>query len=484
MVLSTDERSFNQPFNQFGVSPQYKWLTLHAGYRSLHFSEFSLADETILGGGAEVKFDWFRARSIYGRFRRSVEEDTITGVLPVFTRMGWATNIGFGGTESFIDLNVLHAWDDSTSLDRYPTTAPVYPADNLLLESNGRVAIINGQLVFDGTFAGSIMTRDQRQPSVQNSDVTALSSGITDAKISSRFNVAWKIGGTYNSEAFSLRLEFVRVDPDFQSMGASYIQNDRQDITVSPSVRLFEGSLRFGGSIGWREDNLYNDRNYTTKRIISSANANWNPSTFFGIDGQYSNYSMNNASSAALVNDTSRVENVTESYSLSPRLIFLTGTTQHFLLLFVTKQQYADRNVVNGALSANNVFTAMLNYTLSFASGLGFSSAFQFTEVQTSMLTNIIRGITLGVNKSLLENALNTSLSYTLNLTQASSESDTDRQHLLTLAALYRLSPLDAFDFRFQYNAYDAVNATRASYSGTNTRVQYTRTFALGTQSR
>src|SRR5690606_11056010 len=29
-AVSKDERSFRQPFNQFGMSPRYKWMTLHA----------------------------------------------------------------------------------------------------------------------------------------------------------------------------------------------------------------------------------------------------------------------------------------------------------------------------------------------------------------------------------------------------------------------------------------------------------------------
>ena len=30
--------SFYQPFNQFGISPTYKWLKVHLGYRNLTFS--------------------------------------------------------------------------------------------------------------------------------------------------------------------------------------------------------------------------------------------------------------------------------------------------------------------------------------------------------------------------------------------------------------------------------------------------------------
>ncbi|MFM7310583.1 MAG: hypothetical protein ACKOZY_08240, partial [Flavobacteriales bacterium] len=36
--IGSRNRSFNQPFNRYGVSPYYKWLTLHAGYRSIRMN--------------------------------------------------------------------------------------------------------------------------------------------------------------------------------------------------------------------------------------------------------------------------------------------------------------------------------------------------------------------------------------------------------------------------------------------------------------
>src|ERR1700680_1799261 len=32
-IIGKQQSSFAQPFNQFGLSPSYKWITLHAGYR-------------------------------------------------------------------------------------------------------------------------------------------------------------------------------------------------------------------------------------------------------------------------------------------------------------------------------------------------------------------------------------------------------------------------------------------------------------------
>ena len=44
-----------QPFNQMGISPKYKWLTVHLGYRSMNFSKYTYSGARFFGGGIEVK---------------------------------------------------------------------------------------------------------------------------------------------------------------------------------------------------------------------------------------------------------------------------------------------------------------------------------------------------------------------------------------------------------------------------------------------
>ena len=478
-LLSTQERSFNQPFNQFGVSPRYKWLTLHGGYRSLRYSEFTLSDAIILGGGAEVQADIFRVRGIYGRFRRAVDEDSTNGILAVYKRMGWATSIGVGDRDMYLDLNVLHAWDDSTSLTKPLALDNVLPAENVVGGLNGRLPLDNGRIVFDAEFAASMYTRDTDQPVVDNEDVA--DPLFAETKHSSRLNYAWRGGATYNAPLWSLRLEYARVEPEYQTMGAIYTQNDYQDITVKPDFHLEDGSLRVGASLGWRSDNLFEARLNTTKRVIGSATVNWAPAPIFAVDGNYSNYSMSSGDGIVPVNDSTRLDNVSESWSLSPRLMLMGESTQHFLMLLLSKQMFTDENLLTGANSDNDVLTALLSYTLGFNSGFGCSAAFLFTEVHTVFLTNIVRGLTLEVNRGFFNNLLNTSLSWAINLTRASSESETDTQHLVTLSARYRLSRADVVELRYQFNSYDAVNPARRSYEGSQVRMQYSRAFSFGT---
>jgi hypothetical protein len=47
------ENRFYQPFNQYGISPRYKWLTVHAGYRNVNFQPYTMAGYRLLGGGID-----------------------------------------------------------------------------------------------------------------------------------------------------------------------------------------------------------------------------------------------------------------------------------------------------------------------------------------------------------------------------------------------------------------------------------------------
>src|SRR4051812_17039997 len=40
-TVSEQERSFRQPFNQFSITPSYKWIKLHLGYNNITWSPFT-----------------------------------------------------------------------------------------------------------------------------------------------------------------------------------------------------------------------------------------------------------------------------------------------------------------------------------------------------------------------------------------------------------------------------------------------------------
>lgn len=73
LYFTTGQTRFQQPFNQFGVSPKISnWLTLHAGYFSTRFSDLTFGDLRLLGGGFELTPGNFRLKAVYGRSRQEI----------------------------------------------------------------------------------------------------------------------------------------------------------------------------------------------------------------------------------------------------------------------------------------------------------------------------------------------------------------------------------------------------------------------------
>src|SRR5690554_4518031 len=104
-MLSKKEQSFQQPFNRFGLSPRYKWLTVHGGYRNVHFSPYTLAGHTMLGAGIEMNPGKLRVGLMYGRLNRATGIDTLTQTLAPysFDRKGLAAKLGYGTARNHFD---------------------------------------------------------------------------------------------------------------------------------------------------------------------------------------------------------------------------------------------------------------------------------------------------------------------------------------------------------------------------------------------
>src|SRR5688572_10704883 len=67
-VFSEKQRDYRQPFNQIGVSPRYKSLTGHFGYRTMTMSRYTLAGVNFLGAGLEFKPEPLRFAIMTGNF--------------------------------------------------------------------------------------------------------------------------------------------------------------------------------------------------------------------------------------------------------------------------------------------------------------------------------------------------------------------------------------------------------------------------------
>lgn len=448
-TYSEQERSFRQPFNQFGMSPTYKWITVHAGYRNVSFSPYTLGGHTMLGGGVELNPKNLRLGFMTGRLSRAIDVDSVSGEsLPLnFNRYGTAFKIGFGSDKNHFDISVLKAKDSERGFKGNLKTNTQRPAENLVLGSELSIELFK-KLTLNAEAGYSIYTLDYTSPL----SVTLDSSNFFVEKLGSliKLNVsterygAYSGGITYREKGFSLKAAYQYVEPNFQTMGAYFFQNDIQNITLSPSFTLLKGKLRLLGSLGLQNDNLKNQKQATTKRVIGMGNLSWDINSIFGLDANYTNFSSNSTPTVQQVQNKYLLAQTTGNLSFTPRIILAKEKNTQSIIISFNKTSMVDANETTKTQNQINSTVALVNHSFTHnSSGLSVNSGINYIQNEVAGLSIKNFGGTIGASKSFLKNKVqvSTSNSYLIN------SSDQGKGRTLNISLNGSYQPVSAHRF-------------------------------------
>ncbi len=304
-VIGKQQSSFTQSFNQFGMSPTYKWITVHAGYRSLSFSPYTLAGHTFLGGGVELNPGKFRFAAIYGQFNKATAQDTAQSLYFSnfsYKRTGMSIRIGYGTENNHFDLIALRAKDDANSLKiskGLADSSGITPADNTVAGYALRFSFWRQRLSIESNGSLSLYTSDINAPKIQDSnyektvkDLTSIATVRTSSEAYAAIDAAIR----YKTKNFSVRLQFRHVDPGYQSMGAYFLNNDLENYTVAPAFTIWKHRIRFSGSLGFQKDDLAKTKRANAHKWIGSSNLSADFTDRLGLDLNYSNFNYSNYS--------------------------------------------------------------------------------------------------------------------------------------------------------------------------------------------
>lgn len=422
-TIGKQQSNFTQPFNQFGLSPTYKWVTLHAGYRNLFFSPYTLAGHTFLGAGFELNPGKLRLAAIYGQFNKATIGDTAQSLLfssASYKRTGMSARIGYGTENNFVDLIVLKAKDHAGSLPvskGFADSSGMAPAENTVAGYALRFTFFKNRLSFESNGALSLYTHDINAPKLEDSafekGVKELNS-LTTARTSSELYGAIDAALRYKTRNFSLKLQYRYIDPGYQSMGAYFLNNDLENYTIAPAFMLWKRRIRFSGSLGIQHDDLSKQKRAKANKVIGSANLSADISERLSVDVNYSNYSINQTVKTIRFADSLKVVQSSTQLSFSPRYT-ITGTSLSHTIAFaanLSKARELNPAREDSLNSDIDTYNYLLSYQLNFIPQLAsLSVSFNHTELKSSFLTDGNDGVTLGLSKSWLKNKLNVSAS-------------------------------------------------------------------------
>ncbi|MFM9945804.1 MAG: hypothetical protein ACKVQB_11300 [Bacteroidia bacterium] len=346
------------PLNRIGIAPKYKWVQVLLGSQIPQYSELSVGDLAVFGAGISLTPRKFRLSCFAGTSQLAVEQDSSRNIQGIYSRKIYSAKIGVGHEDSnHIYLIGSMMMDDTSSLKIKPTS--VMPQNGILTSIDFKLRLFKKAFI-KGEIAGSAFTRDGRSKDLPEFSITP-PDNIFIPKESSRFDYASVLSMGWDGKKFGVKVTGRYYGDGFVPMGYPFLQTDRLEVTIDPRFMLFKNKLQFSGSVGKRVNNISGIRATTTTQTIGSANLNIQFTDKFSLATSYSNFGFRNS----VLNDTFKVEMITQSWSVSPSYSHTTKTGLHNFTLMYAQNVFNDFNTVSGALNTNDASNGAFSYMLS-----------------------------------------------------------------------------------------------------------------------
>lgn len=443
----------------YGISPKYKAVTVHLGYRNMTFSNYSLSGLTFYGVGVEYtpKDSWLSASAMYGRFFEAVEYgDTAKNQFkdPSYERWGGGFSITAAGKNKELKLIMFKAADRKGSISDPPKEMGITPAENFILGAGGKTQVFQ-KVSVSVNYTLSAYTLDTRMPEKEFQHYTYLNNlgSIFTPRFSSSFHKALESSIAYQGNSFSAGINYKRVDPGYSSLGSTFIENDVEDILLNLSKSFAENKVNISGSIGQQRNNLTNDKQTENRRVASSISASWSISQKVNLNGNYSNYTT--TTQPTLINLTDSVKYFQINKNASVNFTYSTGTEtrQHSFSLMVAQQKASSLNRSATLRISND--NDIMNVNVSYLSSWPQINLTGNLSVQGFWLTNGMGttknfGPNASIGKSVLKNMLKLTLAYGLNKTEAIDGKGTIT-HILRLNGDFQLAKKQKLQLQASY---------------------------------
>ena len=423
LYFSDGNRAFRLPSYTFtGISPTYKWATLHLGDRNMNFSRYTLSGILFRGIGFELKPGKWYAGAMYGRLTRASNEDlnALQRIDPVYRRIGYGARVGYEGNKSTLGLSWFGAADDETSIPT-PQLSTVLPTQNGVLSLQGSQRI-GRKLNMEAEYARSATNTNNYASELKSSDRNAGNSllGTFKPNESIQTGNAFRVGAQYNFKTASVNGNYERIDQGFRTLGALFFLSDVERITAGFNKAFLKNTLFVSANGGTERTDLDGKEQNGIKRLIGSVNSSYSPTERLSFNGTYSNFQ--NTAKLRTVNDASRLVDslilaqVTQSAGVGASYIAGNKKEPGVWSLNLTRQRA--KSVMNDVVQDNSnsvFFIASLFYAKTRPEGLwNWSAGMSWNNTKLANVETNMLSPTLGVNRSFYNKRLETNarLSY------------------------------------------------------------------------
>ena len=434
VVLSNGKLNVSNAFNQFGMSPHYKWLTVHGGYRQMSFSEYTLNNQTFLGAGIEANPGKIRLGAMIGRFAKAVEYDTalfgkiIPGSYPLeaqningqnyynrqasYSRLGYGLKLGVGTQNNFFDLMFFKAFDKKSSLKDTATTNRVLPEENFVLGFNTFQRIAK-HFTFGVNAATSIYTYNTNAEDSIPLELDKGLKNLIEKFIKLRSTTQLQLAGSANFGImypnFSLQAQYRLIQPYYRSMGIATFLSDLQSVSISPTFSFLKHKIQFINSFQNQHDNLNKYKIFTTSRNTINSTISINPNNKFGIDMTYSGFNLSQKKNQIKASDSAKLAQEATTITIMPRLMFLKKNYSDIISVAASFSEINNKVSSQPAIHTTNYYSTINNTINLSKSGWSFTTGVNYNNAKSSGIELVSTGVVAGIGKAFFNNRLSVS---------------------------------------------------------------------------
>ena len=498
-VWYNQQSQFNYPsFNRFGMSPKYKWITGHFGYRSMRLSEFTLNGHTFLGAGLELTPGKFRIAAMYGKFNENSDYDPyMADSIPRLTRLGWAAKVGYGTEQNFVDISLLRIGDDTKKYrpmenknfpspeeiiaDSIPDSAvKIFPTpeQNLVIGLTTHLTIIPKlTFSFDGSISGYTKNVMDSIPVEVKGFGTSIVKKLLTINMTSAYYKALKTALQYKiTDRIGVGVEYRLIDPNYKSLGAYYFNDDMELFAINANAGLLKNKLILRGSLGIQHDNLGKTKKFTSRRVVGTFAGTYNFNQNWGIDANYSNFSTNQRSGRSPIIDSLRLFQINHTISLMPRYTKTTTSLSHFVMLNVSRMQLDDKNKKTEAQSETKTTVVTPNYSVGILkSRTNLSVGLNYTTLENNMYAGKTYGGSLGAAQALFGDKLSINWTNSLMLNKFGGNDGNTFNSFLT--TVFRPFQKHTFNFSLNFISNKYSGTENSSFNETRGEIRYAYSF-------
>ncbi len=408
--------TYTQPFNQFTLSPSYKWITAHLGWSSMSFSPYSLNGHSFSGVGLDLTpNDKFKISTMYGRLLKESKGDTINGYNPQYRRMGMGLKTQYVFKLGEVGIHFFRAWDDESKPVEYIDSLGITPQDNVVVGTTFSIRPVKS-IAIRGEVAVSSLSEDSRI------------SKSTDLNGASTFrHHAIKSDITWSTRVGSIGAGIEYVEPGYNTLGSYYMVNDFINYTLNASTSILNGKINVSATMGIRETNLNNQSETDQRDVINTVNIGFVPSDKLSFNATYSNFynysfvrplfDETNTHTEYELMDTLRFTQINENFGLNGNWRFKESEQQKHALTGGINIQQATQSQSDAIENSNTNFinaTGGYSWTLTTID-FNISVNTNYSRNKTPQSISEAYGPILSLRKGMFEKTLRNRLSISWN---------------------------------------------------------------------